>query len=70
MHVSRNLVLALCIGYDFLAFKPKLLWLIVGSWRQLVVRCCASKTALLRSVSAVGILPILQVKTYLVKAFF
>lgn len=65
-----NLILLLRIGNDLLAFEPQFLRFIVISRRQFVVGRCAAEAALLCAIGAVGVFPIFEIETYLVKPLF
>lgn len=66
--VSCNLVLLLGISNDFFTLQPKFLRFVVGGGCEFVVGRCAAKTALLRSVGAIGVFAVLEVEADLVEA--
>lgn len=70
MYLLRNLILLFRVCDNLLAFEPQLLRLVVVAQGELVVGRSASKTALLCSVGAIGVLSVLEVETDLVEALF
>lgn len=68
MDLASNLVLLLRVCNNLLTLQPQLLGFVALTRRKLVMSSCTTETALLCSVSTIGILSVLEIEANLVEA--